>query len=63
MEKKKIELFINKEISLIDFNGRILSLANNKSIPLLERYKFLCIFSSNMDEYFETRFYVLKQHL
>lgn len=62
MDKKNVKLFINKEISLIEFNARILCLANNKNIPLLERFKFLCIFSSNMDEYFETRFYVLKHH-
>lgn len=62
MDNKKIDIFINKELSLIDFNARILTLANSKAIPLLERFKFLCIFSSNLDEYFEVRYDVLKQH-
>ncbi len=55
MDKKKVELFINKEISLIDFNARILTLANDKSIPLLERFKFLCIFSKQVN-FFHIKF-------
>ena len=48
-------LYIQPELSLLSFNQRVLAMAQNKDIPLLERLKFLCIFSSNMDEFFEIR--------
>lgn len=48
-------LYIQPELSLLAFNQRVLAMAKNKDIPLLERLKFLCIFSSNMDEFFEIR--------
>ncbi|HEX7131733.1 MAG TPA: polyphosphate kinase 1, partial [Iamia sp.] len=47
--------FINRELSWLDFNERVLSLADDPSIPLLERAKFLAIFSQNMDEFFQVR--------
>jgi len=47
--------FINPWLSLINFNARVLAQAEDSDVPLLERLKFLCIFSTNMDEFFEVR--------
>ena len=48
--------FINRELSLIDFNKRVISCAMKKNIPLNERMKFLAISDSNMDEMISVRF-------
>jgi polyphosphate kinase len=47
--------FLNRELSWLDFNTRVLALAEDQGRPLLERAKFLAIFSSNLDEYFQVR--------
>ncbi|MCU1400896.1 MAG: ppk, partial [Acidimicrobiales bacterium] len=46
---------LNRELSWLDFNRRVLSLAGEQGIPLLERVKFIAIFSSNLDEFFQVR--------
>lgn len=53
-------LYLQPELSLLSFHERVLSMALNTNIPLLERLKFLSIFSSNMDEFFEIRVSGLK---
>jgi polyphosphate kinase len=49
------QLFINRELSWLDFNDRVLQLAEGDSLPLIERVKFLAIFTSNLDEFFMIR--------
>ena len=54
-------MYLNRELSLLDFNARVLANAEDPSIPVLERLKFLCISSTNIDEFFEVRVAGLKQ--
>jgi polyphosphate kinase len=49
------ERLLNRELSWLDFNARVLELACDQSLPLLERVKFCSIFSSNLDEFFQVR--------
>ncbi len=55
------ELYTNRQISLLEFNRRVLAQAEDTRTPLLERLKFLCIASSNLDEFFEIRVAGLRQ--
>jgi polyphosphate kinase len=49
------ELFLNRELSQLEFNFRVLAQAEDTSLPLLERLKYLCISCTNLDEFFEIR--------
>jgi polyphosphate kinase len=56
-------LYVNRELSLIQFQRRVLDEADDPSVPLLERVRFLSIFGSNMDEFFMIRLAGLKQQV
>ncbi|HIP06437.1 MAG TPA: polyphosphate kinase 1 [Mariprofundaceae bacterium] len=57
------ELYLNRNLSMLAFNQRVFELACDESVPLLERLRFLCISSSNLDEFFEVRVAMLKQRV
>ncbi len=54
-DRPSSELFINRELSQLEFNFRVLAQAQDEKIPLLERLRYLCIACTNLDEFFEIR--------
>ena len=55
--------YLNRELSMLDFQARVLAYAEDPSLPLLERAKFLAIFSGNVDEFFQVRVAGLKEQV
>lgn len=63
IELTDASLYINRELSQLEFNRRVLAQARDSSVPLLDRVKFLCISCTNLDEFFEVRVAALKHQL
>ena len=63
VEGTDVDTLLNRELSWLDFNGRVLAQATEASVPLLERVKFVAICSSNLDEFFQVRVSALKNQV
>ncbi len=63
IDLKQPDFYINRELSLLEFHQRVLDQARDDKTPLLERLRFLCISSTNLDEFFEIRVAGLQQKL
>ena len=53
--------FKNRELSWLEFNERVLQEASDKSVPIIERIRFIGIFSNNLDEFFKVRYATIKR--
>jgi polyphosphate kinase len=63
MEELAAPRYLNRELSWLDFDARVLALAADPAVPVLERAKFLAIFSQNLDEFFQVRVAGLKEQV